>query len=89
MRQTRRECGINVARLGYHGEKRAGIRDPKFRALPAPVQEELAGTTYGTITRVYEYVDLPALFDAVAVLEGSAASTPPPPGPLEGLPKAA
>ncbi|MDB4950435.1 MAG: Phage integrase family protein [Gemmatimonadetes bacterium] len=90
MRQTKKENGINIPRLGYHGEKRAGIRDPKFRALPAPVQEELAGTTYGTITRVYEYVDLPALFDAVAVLEGGApASTAPPPGPMEELPRAA
>lgn len=90
MRKTRRACGITIPRLGYHGEKRAGIRDPKFRALPAPVQEELAGTTYGTITRVYEYVDLPVLFEAVAVLEGGAAApTPPPVGLVEGLRKAA
>jgi len=90
MQKTRRACGFNVPRLGYHGEKRAGIRDPKFRALPAPVQEELAGTTYGTIMRVYEYVDLPALFDAVAVLEGGVtAPAPPPASSVEGLPQAA
>lgn len=90
MRQTRTACGVKIARLGYHGEKRAGIRDPKFRSLPAPVQEELAGTTYGTITRVYEYVDLPALFEAIAVLEGGSAAPPPSPaGSVERLPKAA
>lgn len=89
MRKTRRACGIDVPRLGYHGEKRAGIRDPNFRSLPATVQEAMAGTTYGTIARVYDYVDLPTLFDALDVLEGGAKPAVPRSGPLEGLAKAA
>lgn len=90
MGKTRSACGINVSRLGYHGLKRAGIRDPRFRALPPAVQEELSGTTFGTIRRVYDYVDLPALREAVAALEEEGvAPTPPPPTSSKELPKAA
>ena len=63
-------AGINIPRLGYHGEKRAGIRDPKFRKLDPAVQEELAGTTWETMRRIYDYVDVPTLRAAVASLEG-------------------
>jgi integrase len=69
MRRTKREQGINIPRLGYHGEKRAGIRDPKFRRLDPAVQEELAGTTWDTMRRVYDYVDMPTLQGAIALLE--------------------
>ena len=69
MRATKKAQGINLPRLGYHGEKRAGIRDPKFRRLDPAVQEELAGTTWETMRRVYDFVDLPTLQDAVAILE--------------------
>jgi integrase len=69
MRSTKREQGINIPRLGYHGEKRAGIRDPKFRSLDPAVQEELAGTTWETMRRVYDYVDMPTLHSAIAILE--------------------
>lgn len=69
MRQTKAKHGINVPRLGYHGEKRAGIRDARFRALPPKVQEELAGTTWETLRTVYDYVDLPELRLAVRALE--------------------
>jgi integrase len=69
MRATKKAQGINVHRLGYHGEKRAGIRDPKFRGLDPAVQEELAGTTWETMRRVYDYVDMPTLQDAVRALE--------------------
>ena len=37
------------------------------------MQEELAGTTWETMRRVYDYVDLPTLQDAVALLEGDTA----------------
>jgi integrase len=70
MRATKKAQGLNIPRLGYHGEKRAGIRDPKFRKLDPAVQEELAGTTWETMRRVYDYVDVPTLRAAVAALEG-------------------
>lgn len=70
MRFTKKRLGIKVPRLGYHGEKRAGIRHPAFRQLPPAVQEELAGTTFETMRRVYDNVDLPEQKAAVAFLDG-------------------
>jgi len=89
---TKKEQGINIPRLGYHGEKRAGIRDPKFRRLDPAVQEELAGTTWETMRRVYDFVDLPTLQNAVALLETDSdepTPTVPQMGPRRGLKKAA
>jgi hypothetical protein len=43
MRSTKQARGLNIPRIGYHGEKRAGIQDPKLRKLDPAVQEELAG----------------------------------------------
>ncbi|HEU4557528.1 MAG TPA: tyrosine-type recombinase/integrase [Longimicrobium sp.] len=85
MKLTKRRLGINVTRLGYHAEKRAGIRDPRFRALPPKVQEELAGTTWDTMRKVYDYVDLPTLHDAVAALEADSAPLSQPPAPVRHL----
>src|SRR5690606_26390298 len=45
-------------RLGYHGEKRAAVRDPRFRALPKKVREELARTTAVTLDTVYDEVEI-------------------------------
>lgn len=42
--------------VGYHAEKRAGVRDPEFRALPAKIQETIAGTRYTTLRDVYDEV---------------------------------
>lgn len=42
--------------LGFHGEKRAGVRDPVFRALAPKVQEVVARTTYETLRTVYDEV---------------------------------
>ncbi|MCH8813404.1 MAG: hypothetical protein IID07_16395 [Gemmatimonadetes bacterium] len=42
--------------VGYHSEKRSGVRDSKFRALPPKIQEELAGTSYETLRGTYDYV---------------------------------
>ena len=42
--------------IGYHSEKRSGVRDPKFRELPAAIQEEIAGTNYATLRKIYDKV---------------------------------
>lgn len=89
MTTARNKLGINIPRLGYHGEKRAGIRDPCFRTLAPAIQEELAGTTWNTMRRIYDYVDLPTLQDAVALLELDPAPRPGPREPETGLPRAA
>ncbi len=45
-----------LRRVGYHAEKRAGVRDPLFRSLPPKVQETIAGTRYETLRNVYDEV---------------------------------
>ena len=53
--------------VGFHAEKRAGVRDPEFRALPAKIQETIAGTRYTTLRDVYDEVttdDVRAAWDA-------------------------
>jgi 3-methyladenine DNA glycosylase AlkD len=89
MKRTRKRLGITLPRLGYHGEKRAGIRDPRFRALAPKVQEELAGTTWETMRRIYDYVDLGTLQDAVNALEAEPAPLSQPPAPVRHLRSAA
>ena len=42
--------------VGFHAEKRAAVRDRNFRDLPPSVQEELAGTNYATLRKVYDEV---------------------------------
>jgi hypothetical protein len=42
--------------VGYHAEKRAGVRDPEFRSLPPKIQETIAGTQYPTLRDVYDEV---------------------------------
>jgi integrase len=50
--------------LGYHGEKRAGVRDRRFRQLPAAIQEEIAGTNYTTLRRIYDSVSVEDMREA-------------------------
>lgn len=69
MRKAKRRAGIEIHGLGYHGEKRAGVRDPDFRRLPPPLQEAIAGTRYDTLRRVYDLVDLGAMREAVDDLD--------------------
>lgn len=40
--------------LGFHAEKRAAVRDPKFRSLSPKAQEKLSGTNYLTLKDVYD-----------------------------------
>lgn len=43
-------------RVGFHSEKRAGVRDPSFRALPHAIQEAFAGTSYAVLTNVSDHI---------------------------------
>jgi integrase len=70
MQRAKAKAGLQgVKRLGYHGEKRARVRSPEFRKLPPKVQEALTGTTWGTLHRVYDYVDLDTMRDALTLME--------------------
>ena len=42
--------------MGFHSEKRSGVRDPEFRALPPAIQEELAGTSWKTLRGTYDEI---------------------------------
>jgi len=62
--------------IGFHAEKRAGVRDPNFRALPPAIQEAWAGTRYETLRTVYDEVTADDIREAIrtqekAVQEGS------------------
>lgn len=56
--QERARVAALIRGLGFHGEKRAGVRDPRFRQLPPKVQEELAGTNWETLRRIYDDVSV-------------------------------
>jgi hypothetical protein len=47
-----------VERLGFHGQKRAGVRRKEFRALLDPVREKLTGTSARTLELVYDDVSV-------------------------------
>ncbi len=42
--------------VGFHSEKRSGVRDPWFRSLPPKIQEEMAGTRWSTLRDHYDDV---------------------------------
>jgi len=50
--------------VGYPSEKRAGVQDPKFRKLPAAIQEEIAGTNYTTLRRICDEVTVDDIREA-------------------------
>lgn len=50
--------------LGYHGEKRAGVRDPEFRELAPAYQEKIARTNYSTLKSVYDEITVDDIRDA-------------------------
>jgi integrase len=55
--------------IGYHSEKRTGVRDPRFRQLSRTEQEELAGTSWDVLSTVYDDLTEEDLRDAVRRLE--------------------
>ena len=65
MRKVKERSGVDVERLGFHAYKRAGIRTPEFRELPAKVQEQLTGTTHAMLKAVYDEVSFDDLAEAM------------------------
>ncbi|MHB1194827.1 MAG: hypothetical protein ACYC6F_17510 [Longimicrobiales bacterium] len=57
-----------LVRVGYHSEKRQGVRDPRFRQLPPKIQETLSGTTWEVLRDVYDEVSVEEMRDALAIL---------------------
>ena len=55
--------------IGFHAEKRAGVRDPAFRQLSPAIQEALAGTDFLTLKDVYDEVGLDDMREALEALE--------------------
>lgn len=68
----RRAVQAQLHRLGFHGEKRAAVRDTRFRGLPPKIQETIARTRYETLRRIYDDVgveDMAAAMRAQGMLE--------------------
>ena len=42
--------------VGFHAEKRSGVRNPQFRHLSPGVQEAISGTRYDTLRGVYDQI---------------------------------
>ena len=59
--------------VGFHSEKRSGVRDPWFRNLPPKIQEEIAGTRWTTLRDIYDDVSTDDIREAWATPD--AAST--------------
>lgn len=72
LQRAKARAGVNVKGLGFHGQKRAGVRRKEFRELPAKVQEALTGTNHETLRRVYDDVSLEDMREAVARLQRGA-----------------
>jgi hypothetical protein len=60
---------IDASAAPPHSEKRAGVRDPRFRQLSRTEQEELAGTSWDVLATVYDDLSEEDLRDAVRRLE--------------------
>ncbi|HET6230473.1 MAG TPA: tyrosine-type recombinase/integrase [Longimicrobiaceae bacterium] len=71
MEKAKAAAGIEVPRLGFHAQKRAGVRTPEFRALPDKVQEQLTGTTIRTLREVYDDITVDELREAMDSVAGA------------------
>jgi integrase len=69
MAKAKAAAGVEVRGLGFHGQKRGGVRTAEFRALPAKVQEFLTSTNAEMLREVYDEVGLEDAREAVEVLE--------------------
>ena len=55
--------------IGFHAEKRAGVRDPDFRRLPPKIQGEFAGTSWDMLRQTYDAVGVSDMRDALGIPE--------------------
>lgn len=69
LKRAKERAGIDVERLGFHGQKRAGVRRKEFRALPDPVREKLTGTAARTLDLVYDDVSVDEMREALRKLQ--------------------
>jgi integrase len=65
MKRAKAAAGILIKGLGYHGEKRAGVRDPWFRALDPKMKETLSRTNHQTLIDIYDQVEIDEMRDAI------------------------
>jgi integrase len=70
LKRAKERAGIEIEGLGFHGQKRAGVRRKEFRALPNPVREKLTGTSARTLDSVYDDVSVDEMRDALQQLNG-------------------
>jgi integrase len=63
--QERERMRQRLHGLGYHGEKRAGVRDDWFRSLDPKRQEMFARTNHKTLVDVYDDVSLEEMRQAL------------------------
>ncbi|HSM34811.1 MAG TPA: hypothetical protein VK837_00310 [Longimicrobiales bacterium] len=61
--------------MGFHSEKRAGVRDPRFRSLTPKAQEAISGTSFATLKRIYDELDERELRAAVSRLDTATDTT--------------
>ncbi len=69
LQRAKDRAGLKVKGLGFHAQKRAGVRRKEFRELPLKVQEALTGTNHETLRKVYDDVSLDEMREAVERLE--------------------
>ena len=65
LQRAKERAGLKVKGLGFHAQKRAGVRRKEFRELPPKVQEALTGTNHETLRKVYDDVSLDEMREAV------------------------
>lgn len=65
MRRAKKSAGIRIKGLGFHGEKRAGVRDSWFRSLDPKMKETLSRTNHQTLIDIYDQVELDEMREAV------------------------
>jgi integrase len=63
--QERERMRRRLHGLGYHGEKRAGVRDDWFRSLDPKRQEMFSRTNHKTLVDVYDDVSLDEMREAL------------------------
>ena len=51
--------------VGFHSEKRSGVRDPEFRKLPPKIQETFSGTRFETLKDIYDHVSVDEMREAL------------------------